>query len=104
MSKSVGKFTFKKADRETGLRSVGNPYPSTDIKLGGKVVGHINPPSWRSRDHKWGIVLAIKCDENPGWIWRNLKKRFDSEPEAREFLKSNSLKLIGLGLYQFENY
>ena len=94
------KFTFRKDPRETGLAGVGNPYPNTNIKWEKKVVGCISAPSWNTTDNKWGIRLMVKKDERPGWAWVRLKARFDTEPEAREFLNENVEKLVVIGLHQ----
>lgn len=91
------KLSFKKHARETGLRAVGNPYPDTDIKLGGKKVGYLDAPSWNSADRQWRIRFAIKRQQAPGFPanfdWVTLTARFDTEPEAREFVKQNIEKI-----------
>jgi hypothetical protein len=81
------KFTFRKDRPETGLRGVGSPYPSTTIKVGGKEVGIINAPNWRTRDGKWSIGLMVEdADSAAGFRWIFFKARFDDEPSAREWL------------------
>jgi hypothetical protein len=94
------KFTFKKQPRETGLASVGNPYPDTDIKLNKKIVGQIVAPNWASKDGLWYIRLTRK--KEGGWLWVQIKQKFESEPEAREWLQTNAEKVIALDLHSEE--
>ena len=102
------KLTFKKHAKETGLRAVGNPYPDTDIKLGGKKCGYISAPNWQSVDRQWRIKLAIKREPVPGFPanfdWVTLSARFDDEKAAREFVKANVEKIKDkFDLYLFDN-
>ena len=102
------KFTFKKQPRETGLASVGNPHPDTDIKHNKKLVGYISSPNWSSPDNKWRIRLTVKKsepDDNPNcdWKWIVLKKTFDTEPEAREFLNANVVEILDKNLHHDED-
>lgn len=87
------KFTFKKHPRATGLARVGDPNPNTDIRNLGKNIGWIAGPNYRSGDH-WRIWLSVKQDEHPGWTNVCLKAKFDTEPEAREWLQKNRTNLI----------
>lgn len=96
------KFSFKKEPRETGLASVGNPHPSTVIKLEKKQVGTIIAPNWQTEDGLWGVNLMIKNDSSLGWKWMRLKKRFESEPEARTYLKNNFERIKSYGLHQMD--
>lgn len=90
------KFTFKKDKAETGLAAVGNSHPDTNIKVSGLVVGYIAAPNWRTESNHWKVRLAIakeRTKEDPApFKWITLKKRFDSEPEAREFIKGGIIK------------
>ena len=92
------KFTFKKQPRETGLAAVGNPHPDTDIKHNKMLVGTISAPHWQSPDNLWRIrfMVAEEGGDNPNcdWKWIQLKKKFDSEPEAREFLKERAEQIL----------
>lgn len=99
----ANKFTFKKQPRETGLAGVGNPHPDTYIKHNKKVVGCISSPNWRTPDNKWRIRLTVK-DENDhcDWKWISLKKTFDTEPEAREFLNKHIDALLAKNLHYDE--
>lgn len=102
------KLTFKKHPKETGLRAVGNPYPSVDIKLAGKRVGMIDAPNWQSKDRKWVIRLAIKQTPEPGYPapfgWVTLKAKFDDEKAARAFVTTNSEDIQAkFELYSFED-
>jgi hypothetical protein len=91
-------FTFKKQPKETGLSSVGNPYPNTDIKYNKKVVGHIVAPNWMSKDDVWKIRFMQKDEKN--WHWITIQQQFGSEPEAREWIRANAERILKLGLYQ----
>lgn len=83
-------FKFRKEKRETGLRAVGNPYPTVRIKIGKDVIGYIEPPDWRSERHEWCVCLKVKktpTKESPAdFKWVRLKKKFESEEAAREHL------------------
>ena len=100
------RFTFKKEPRETGLSAVAHPYPNTQIKLRGKEVGTIYAPNYTTADNKWSVSFMVPreptdTDKRP-FAWKRLKKRFDSEPEAREFVQANAAGLIAWGLYSHE--
>ena len=86
------KLSFKKDKKPTGLHSVGHLYPETFIKVDGKRIGEIIPPSWNTTN-TWKILIAVKKtkpDDNPNcdWKWANIGKQFDTESEAREWLKT----------------
>jgi hypothetical protein len=90
------KLSFKKDPNPTGLSSVGNPHPNTNIKINKKVVGTIYGPTWRSEKHTWKICLSIEKnyimeDGNPNCTWKNvvLKVDFETEKDARIWLKEN---------------
>jgi len=91
------KFTFKKEPKPTGLFAVGNPNSDTIIKLQKRQVGYIAGPNWHTEDRKWQIRLMIAVEDN--FKWMNVKTRFDTEPEAREWIKINSDKISALNLY-----
>lgn len=101
------KFTFKKHKRETGLRVVGYPYPSSDIKLDGKVVGTLTPPTWQTRDGLWRIRLMRKATPTPErpseWEWVTLKFKSQDEEECRKYILDNSEALVKLNLHSHEN-
>lgn len=86
------RFTFEKEPRETGLSGVGNPHPSTKIKLDGCECGRIAAPNWQTHDGKWsvGLMVASTSEENCSFRWAFFKPRFDTEPDAREWLKAMS--------------
>lgn len=90
------KFTFKKEARETGLATVARPEPDTRIKLKGKEVGMILAPHAFSRDDKWEVWFIIDDTSggNSDWKWTVLKKRFDTEPEAREWLQARRAAIL----------
>lgn len=83
----MGKFTFKKEPRETGLAAVANPYPATRVKRNGRWVATIYPPSRWRQDSKWRVSLKVNdAGSGAGWAWVTLGNRFDTEPAAREWL------------------
>jgi hypothetical protein len=93
-------FTFKRQKSETGLRGVGYPNPDTTIKHNRLVVGYINGPTWQTSDNKWSVSLTRKDSEaHCHWKWVKLKFRFDTEPEARTWLKEHAEQLIDLNLH-----
>ena len=89
MSKQKNRFTFKKHPRETGLRAVGHPYQSVDIKRGGLVCGTIYAPTWRTNG--WSVALMINkpSGENCDWSWA-IGPTFNTEDGAREWLNGKS--------------
>ena len=103
------KFTFKKAERPTGLSAIGSPHPWTKIKVDKLVVGDIVPPTWQTKTNQWKVMLAIskeKTEADPAsFRWITLKRRFDSKPEARKIFKEGNVQVmlenLGLELYQF---
>lgn len=100
------KFTFKKHKRETGLRAVGYPYTSSDIKLDGKVVGTLDAPSWQTPDGLWRIRLTVKkvaTPEDPAeWKWIQLKFKSKEEEECRKFILDNVETLVKLNLHSID--
>ena len=54
-----------------------------DIKRDKKVIGMIDPPTWRKDG--WHVRLAVRNE--PGWGWLTLGKICGSEEEARELAK-----------------
>ncbi len=101
------KITFKKEKKETGLASVGHLYPDTEIKVSGLVVGHIVAPNWRTKTNLWTVRLA-KVQEptqfNPApFKWVGFAKKFDTEPEARIYIKGGVLERVDFEIYQFPN-
>jgi len=95
------KFTFKKQKAQTGLMGVGHPYPDTDIKLNKMSVGYIGAPCWNTKDHKWGVHLMFESEDGQ-WMWKAVKQRFDSEPDARVWLQERVEALIKQGLHSEE--
>lgn len=98
-------FTFKKEPRETGLAAVGAGDPNTIIKLEKQQVGLIVGPNWRSKDELWRIQLTVVDEKelNCGWKWVTLKAKFETEPEARVYLKENFDRVCALGLHKLED-
>ena len=102
------KITFKKDSPATGLSSVGSPNPDTNIKVDKLVVGTIAAPNWQTKDNLWSVRLTVakeKTEDDPApFRWITMKKRFASEPEAREFVRGHLASIVGgrnLELYQF---
>ena len=100
------KFTFKREKKETGLSAVGYPYQSSDIKLGGKVVGSISAPSWQTKDGLWRVMLTVKKVATPsdpcGWKWITLKFRGKDEAECQKFILDNTEILVKLNLHSID--
>lgn len=89
----ASKFTFKRHKRETGLASVVHSHPWVDIKLAGKVVGSIRPPSAFTSD-TWRVMFMVVSEaEKCGWAWAMLKAHYESEQEAREYIVANSERI-----------
>ena len=87
------KLSFKKHKRETGLRSVVNPYQETSIKADGHFVGQIRHSSWRELESNWRVYLRVKSDDHPGWRNAMMKPKFDSEQAVRDWLDSKWLDI-----------
>jgi hypothetical protein len=100
-------FTFKRGKLGGRLERVGRPYAQVDIKLDGKTVGTIVPPTWQTKDHKWGLrfqVASTPSADNPApWRWFAVKDRFDNETAARAFVLAKAAALIKLNLYSNED-
>jgi hypothetical protein len=105
LKEDVMKLTFKKEPRATGLFRASEPDPSTSIKADGKKVGYIKPPNWWERDErKWKISLAVKDSGRSGFKWTRLLARFDSEPNARAFVREHWATIeFQFALHQFED-
>lgn len=96
-------ITFKKEAKLTGLAAIAHPYQSVDIKVNKKVVGYIAAPN-AFTDDLWIVMFRVwKTDndkkENCSWKWVTLKQKFDTEEEARIFIKENEEKILKLNLY-----
>lgn len=97
-------FTFRKEPRETGLAGVGNPYQNTAIKHAKKECGVISAPNWQTKDNKWRVRFTVKdAEEHCGWKWVQLKAAFDSEPEAREYVKTHAERILRMDLHYLES-
>lgn len=79
---------FKKHPKERGLAAVGSGQPSVDIKFNKKIIGLIKSPSWYAKDNFWRVRLTVKDDL--GFRWVTLKAKFETENEAREWVKQNA--------------
>jgi hypothetical protein len=105
------KLTFKKHIATGRYRSFESE--SHEIKLKGKMIGHISEVSgrWTSGDDpdvgKFKVSLAIKkevTDEDLSeFKWVYLKKRFDNAKEAREWLNEHIDSIASKhDIHQFE--
>lgn len=85
-------FTFKR-EVPTGLhRSFSNIF--TEVKIKGKQCGIIREGKALN---DWSVSLVVKDESQKcGWRWANLKRRFENEQAARDFLKENGPKLVGI--------
>lgn len=84
----MAKLTFKKDKPQTGLMTVGHPYLPTSIKLDGMLIGTIYPPNYQKQHWEIGLIVS-QTGGNCPWGWLSLKRKYDSEPEARQFIKDN---------------
>jgi len=97
------RFTFKKTIHEGRYRSFEQDH--TTIKLNKKEVGYIQQ---ERETGLYRISLAIKrekTEENPApFRWIHLKKKCNSEKEARELIKKGETEIQRIyDLYQFDN-
>lgn len=104
------KFSFRKGKKPTGLNAIGSPNPDTAILLKKKEVGLIVGPSWQTKDSLWQIrIMLVKepSKEDPApFQWATFKSKFETEPEAREFIRGNLeqfLKSKNATLHSFED-
>lgn len=86
-------FTFKRDARETGLRAI-SQVRGTDIKLGGKIVGRLQPPGHYDVSRDWVIRFRVTSEpttEEPRrtWKWIVLKQRFEDEDCARAYVHAH---------------
>ena len=88
------KFTFKTHKATGRFRAFQSD--SHDIKLKGKVVGAITDTK-RSEDDKFKIRFMVKKGEkyndnntNCDWMWVQLKRKFETLDEAKEYLRENT--------------
>lgn len=93
------KVTFKLHPKETGLAAVAHSRRGADIKIKGKKVGIIHPPSWCKESYtiQFMIVKAdIMEDRNPNCIWRNitLNAKFSELEDAKQFVIDNINSIV----------
>ncbi len=93
------KFTFKTKRPEAGLRGVGTN-PLIEIKLNKKIVGHIRPVQWDTKEIE--IWLAI---ENDNGKWNNRKLKFipKTTDEAKEYLNNHTEWILNNSKLHAEN-
>ena len=87
------KFTFKKCVPTGSFRSF--DMAQTDIKLNKKVVGSIDET--RMLHPPYLVRFAVKKDptkKSPAYFkWAQIKKRFNNEKDARQFIMANNDKI-----------
>ena len=85
----MAQLTTKLRPRNTGLYSVGHPFPGMEIKLSGKVVGFVQPIS--ALKDSYEIWLRIKDEDSPcGWSNHKLKFSARTAEEVRAWIKEHS--------------
>jgi hypothetical protein len=100
----ANKFTFRKQKAATGLAGVGYPYSSVYIKHNKMVVGIIHAPNWTSKENVWRVSFQVKKEGQDCFKNATLKKKFNSEQEARDFLTDEYTTLTAhLDLYPTED-
>jgi len=90
-------FRFRKKPQPTGLYSIGKLFPDTLIKYKKTKVGYISAPSWHTADGKWRIWFITK--ELNTWKLTAINSVFNTESDAREWIKNNAKSIIALNLY-----
>lgn len=96
-------ITFKREPKETGLYAIGNSTPGVNIKYNKKWFGYITPPSWQH--HGWDVSFMvykdnIMEDKNPNcdWKWVYIKQKFETEEEARQYMKDHEKEITAMNL------
>jgi hypothetical protein len=100
------KVTFKREPRATGLANVAKPKRDTVIKINRKICGYIYAPHAFSKDTFYHVSFTVyKTDkdapENCVWKWITVKKPFDSELDARAYVKENIERFSKLFKFYF---
>jgi len=87
------KLSFKKGERATGLTRIAYPNPITAILGDGRQVGSIHPPHFRDSNRTWAVTFYVKKEpsiaEPASFQNTQMKKRFETEPEARIWIRTN---------------
>lgn len=100
-------FTYRKYPKETGVRAIGYSLQSSDIKLQGRKVGVLRAPCWSTEDCKWSILFHISREPTTSdpcpFSNKILKNRFNTEADAKDFLKKRFKDILKLNLYQLED-
>jgi len=98
------RLSFKKDPKTTGLAGVAEPNPRTVIKGDGVEIGYIRPPHYADADYVWSVMLRVNREPTPSdpcpWRYAELKKKFTSEPDAREYIKAEWETLSKLKIYK----
>jgi hypothetical protein len=104
----MDRITFKKWDKLTGLTSIGYSNRRVDIKLNGRVIGVIQAPNWQTKP-VWKIkFMVIKYDinedSNPNckYKWIKVKQEFDTEKDARQYIKYHTANILKLNFHYLE--
>ena len=94
------KFTFKKTIHEGRYRSFEKDH--TTIKLNKKEVGYISEVEHSL--YRAYFAVKEKTKEDPAFKWIYIRKVFESEKAAREFIKENNDKIqTNLNLHYFDD-
>lgn len=83
--------TFKNDTAPTGLARV-SWTKGCEVKFKKKVCGRIYPPSLWTKEGQYKLALRVKNETS--WRWVELKARFDSLSEAKEWCKENWGKIM----------
>ena len=98
------KFTFKKTIHEGQYRSFEKDH--TTIKLNKKEVGYISEVEPRLYRAYFAVKrkLIEKTKKGSAFKWIYIRKVFESEKAAREFIKENNDKIqTNLNLHYFDD-
>jgi hypothetical protein len=83
----VGRLSFKRGPKATGLARIGEPHAHVDIKIAGRMVGNIVPPHWSHKDSDWRVRVNVDDPDKPGgWKSLLLVYRAKDEADARAFV------------------
>jgi hypothetical protein len=102
----ITKLTFKKSPKPTGLGSIGNPHSDTYIKIGKEMIGYIRGPNWMDHRHgnsQWKISIMVNDETSScGWKCLTFNKGFDTELEAREWVRKVDATIQSYDLHRSE--
>lgn len=99
--KKPNKPTFKFHARETGLRGVGNPFRSIDIKVKRRTCGTIIAPNWQTPDNLYRVRFMIQ--KSLGWEWITLKYKHEDPDVVKDWLIANWEKIEERYTFHFDD-